>query len=238
MQGDSVERLKTTTAHSVQLILSVTGWAVTLTVVVLTKWDTLPNTLKYIIVGFISLSFLVSLVLGLIPAVRSIRRHLHRLTVKRQQRLVLYRLDETLKEATLLLESDRTSSLRNHMNSLCNDLVQHKEIHNQLKSLIKRLDILANWHWSLLAFGEARHADNMSFMRQIRAITSFYREIADVVGEFSVIELPSEMSVRSHSDYGRMAKDRYNQHMGRVERLLEGVQKVCPDFYTGGFYRF
>ncbi len=217
MQHNGIGNQKSTTTGLVQLVLPILGWAVTLSVSLMNEWETLPLLAKYTVVGFVSLSYLVSLVLGLVPATKRVGQFLRDVAIKKRQRQVLSRFAKLLQEVGLLLELHRTSSLRCHIDSICQGSMQNREIASHMRGLSERMGILANWHLSLLAFSQTELRSDPTFNRRVRDITYFYRDMADIVRDFTCTQLGDEVSAQSQSDSGLMAKNKYNQHIDRVE---------------------
>ena len=238
MKLDQINGYKIAAPNIVQLIISILGWAVTLSVVLLAEWNTLPTLLRIVIISFISISCMVSLVLGLIPAIKRIKQSLHKSVARRRQRKILSKFAELLIEMGLLLDLNRTSSLRNYIYSIRNDSANSNELSNRIRNLSDRLNILANWHWSLLTLSNTKFRDSESIINEIRNIVRFYRDVADIVREFTNIKSEDRVSVQFRSDSGIMAQNKYNQHIDRVEGLLSEARKINPEFTSGDFYRF
>lgn len=221
-----------------QLILTLIGWGVGFVVLLFTSWTSIPMWVRYMIMGFIGLSFGTTLVLGIIPASRLLKSWVDSARKKRQQQRNFMQLTEIVQEAGRLLEPHMTYSLLHYLDSLSNALVQDKTLHPQIKRLSERLHILSNWHGSLLTFANSGFRQKALFARGVRAITMFYRDLADIVRELARIRLPEEGSIMAHDDQRRMVKEKYNQHIGRLEQVLEAISKVNPEIQTGVFHRF
>ena len=156
----------------------------------------------------------------------------------RHQRQSLMQLAELIQEARTLFDPHLTCSLRNYVESVCNAVVQNQSVHPQLKRLAERLHLLEDWHWSLLTFANPGLISNAPFTDIVRHIVRLYRDTADVVRELASIKLPGVGSVKAYDDQRRMMKEKYNQHIGRVEQLLARIAKVNPELQTGAFHRF
>jgi len=221
-----------------QLILTLISWVVGLAIVLFTNWASIPLWARYAILGLIAISFLVTLVLGIIPASRLIKTWADSTRRTRHQRQSLMQLAELIQEARSLFDPHLTCSLRNYVESVCNAVVQNETLHPQIKRLAERLHILGDWHWSLLTFADTGFRHSAPFVMVVRDITMFYRNTADVVRELATMKMPEDGPVRAYDDQRRMMKEKYNLHIGSVERVLERIAKTNPELHSGGFHRF
>lgn len=221
-----------------QLVLTLIGWVVGLSVWLFTDWESIPLWGRYAILSFIAISFLVTLIQGIIPASRLIKTWADSTRIIRHQRQSLMQLAELIQEARTLFDPHLTCSLQNYVESVCDAVVQNQSLHPQLKRLAERLHVLEDWHLSLLTFANPGLISNAPFTDIVRHIIRLYRDTAEVVCELASIKLPGDGSARAYDDQGRMMKEKYNQHIGRVEQLLERIAKVNPELQTGVFHRF
>lgn len=232
------DRPRPSSVARLQLILTLIGWVVVLSVSLFTDWESMPLWARYPILGFIGIAFMVTLVLSTIPAWHLFRGRIASIGRRRLQRRTLFELAGLLQEARTLFDPHLSCSLQNYVKSVCNAGVQNQSLHPQLKPLAERLRVLEDWHWSLLTFADSGLICNAPFTDIVRHIVRLYRDTAEVVRELASIKLPGDGSVRAYDDQGRMMKERYNQHIGRVEQLLERIAKVNPELPTGPFHRF
>lgn len=221
-----------------QLILTLIGWVVVFSVSLFTDWESMPLWARYPILGFIGIAFMVTLVLSIIPAWQLFRGWIASVGRRRLQRRTLFELAGLLQEARTLFDPHLTCSLLNYVESMCNAVVQNQSLHAQLKRLAERLLVLEDWHLSLLTFANPGLISNAPFTDTVRHIIRLYRDTADVVRELASVKLSGDDSVRAYDDQRRMMKEKYNQHIGRVEQLLERIAKVNPELQTGAFHRF
>ncbi|MCK4607345.1 MAG: hypothetical protein KAU35_08630 [candidate division Zixibacteria bacterium] len=221
-----------------QLILMLIGGVVGFSISLFTDWESIPLWARYPILGFIGIAFMVTLVLSIIPASHLFRGWIASIGRRRQQRRTLLELAGLLQEARMLFEPNASNSLRAYVDSICNSVVQDQSVHPQLKRLAERLHLLEDWHWSLLTFANPGLISNAPFTDIVRHIVRLYRDTADVVRELAIMKMPEDGSVRAYDDQRRMMKEKYNQHIGRVEQLLERIAKVNPELQTGAFHRF
>lgn len=232
------DRPRPSSVARLQLILTLIGWVVVLSVSLFTDWESMPLWARYPILGFIGIAFMVTLVLSTIPAWHLFRRRIASIGRRRLQRRTLFELAGLLQEARALFDPHLTCSLRNYVESMRNALAQNQSLHSQFKRLAERLQVLEDWHWSLLTFTNPDIIGNAPFTDTVRHIVRLYRDTADVVRELASIKLPEDGSVRAYDDQRRMMKGKYNQHMGRVEQLLERIAKVSPELQTAPFHQF
>lgn len=219
-------------------ILNLIGWGVGLVVLLFSNWIPIPMWARYMIIGLIGLLFVVALVLGIIPAYKLLKSWFDSARKTRRQRRSLMQLAEIVQEARMLLDPHLSFSLLSYLNSLCNALVQNQTLHPLTQRLSERLHILSDWHWSLLTFADSGFKQKKLFTRRVRDITRFYQDLANVVRELATIRLPEEDSIRTYDDQLRIVKEKYNQHIGRLEQALETISKVNPEIHAGGFHRF
>ncbi len=221
-----------------QLILTLIGWIVVFSVPLFTDWESIPLWARYPILGFIGIASMVTLVLSIIPASHLFRGWIASIGTRRQQRRTLLELAGLLQEASILFDPHSIGSLRNYVDSICNSVVQDQSLHPQFKRLAECLHVLEDWHRSLLIFANPDLTCNAPFTDIVRHIVRLYHNTADIVRELARIKLPGDGSVQTYDDQRRMMKEKYNQHIGRVEQLLERIAKVNPEIPTAAFYRF
>lgn len=221
-----------------QLILTLIGWIVVFSVPLFTDWESMPLWARYPILGFIGIAFMVTLVLSTIPAAHLFKGWIASIGRKRLQRRTLFELAGLLQEARTLFDPDLTGSLRNYVEPVCKAVVQNQSLHPQFKRLAEHLRVLEYWHLSLLTFADPGLISNAPFTDIVRHIIRLYRDTAEVVFELASIKLPGDDSVKAYDDQRRMMKEKYNQHIGRVEQLLERIAKLNPELQTGAFHRF
>ncbi len=229
---------KTTPLGLTQLILTLVGWGVGLVILLFTSWATIPVWTQYLIIGFICLSFGVTLVLGIIPATRLFTGWIHSLKRTRQQQRSFRKLTDIVQDAQFLFAPHSTYSLGHYVDSLCNALVQSKTLHPEVKRLSERLHILSDWHESLLTLTSIGFKRKELVTRIVGDMTLFYRDVAEVVRELAATKLPDDGSLVAHNDQRRMTEEKYNQHIERLEQALEELRKSIPEVNSGIFYRF
>ena len=232
------ERMRPLPMARLQLILTLIGWVVVLSIALFTDWASIHLWLRYAILGFIAILSLVAIVQGIIPAIRLIKAWADSIRMIRRQRQSLMQLAELIQDARTLFDPHLTCSLRNYVEAVCKAVAQNQSLHPHFKRLAERLRILEDWHWSLLTFANPGLINDAPFTDIVRHIVRLYRDTADVVCELASIKLPGDGSVRAYDDQGRMMKEKYNQHIGRVEQLLERIAKVDSELQTGPFHRF
>lgn len=225
-------------SRNLSVILNLIGWLIALAIGFFPIWESIPSWTKYVILGFIGALVSVTLVIGIIPASRLIRNWVGLLKIQRQQRRSLFKLVELVGEAGFLFDPHATCSLRYYVDSVCNAIVRDLSLHSNVRRLAERLHILGDWHWSLLAFENTAFGHKTPFARIIQDVIRFYRDTADVARELASIELPEDGSLRAYEDSERMAKEKYNEHIGRLEQLLMQIAKTNPELHTGAFHRF
>lgn len=231
------ERPRSSLVARLQLVLTLVA-VVGLAIELFTNWASIHRWGRYAILGFIAILALVALVRGIIPVTRLIKAWIDSRRMIRHQRKSLRQFAELVQEARALFDPQLTCSLRNYVESMRNALAQNQSLHSQFKRLAERLQVLEDWHWSLLTFTNPDIIGNAPFTDIVRHIVRLYRDTADVVRELASIKLPEDGSVRAYDDQRRMMKGKYNQHMGRVEQLLERIAKVSPELQTAPFHRF
>ena len=232
------ERSRPSPVARFQLILTLIGWVVGLAIVLFTNWASIPLWGRYAILSFIAISFLVTLVLGIIPASRLIETWADSIRIRRHQRQSLMQLAELIQDARTLFDPHLTGSLRNYVEAVCEAVVQNQSLHPQFKRYAERLRVLEDWHLSLVTFANPGLINDAPFTDIVRHIVRLYRDTADVVRELASIKLPGDGSVKAFDDQRRMMKEKYNQHIGRVEQLLERIGKINSELQTGAFHRF
>ncbi len=221
-----------------QLIFTLIGWGAGLVVFLFTKGTSIPMWFRNILIGFIVCTFGVTLVLGIIPASRLLKSWVDSARKKRQQQRSLMKLAEVVQESHHFFAPHQTNSLLNYVNSLSHTLVQDQALHPHIKSLSERLQILSDWHGTLFTLAESGFKQKILFHKIVSDITRFYYDLANIVRELANTKLPEEGPISAHDDQRRMIKDKYNQHIERLEQVLEAINKVNPEFQTGNFHRF
>lgn len=232
------EQSETQSIRPLSLVFNFIGWLVAIAVGLFPIWESIPAWAKYTILVFIIALVLLTIILGLIPASKVIRNRLYLLQLKTKQRRFLVEFAIIVHEGRFLFDHNKTDSLLNHINSISLALVQDQTLHHKLRGLTERLHVLSDWHYSLLTFADCNFKCDADFTRIVRDIVRHYQDIADVVRELANIELPENNSLKAYRDNERMTKEKYNQHISRVETLLERVAAVNPELHVGSFYRF
>jgi hypothetical protein len=220
-----------------QLILTLIGWGVGLVALLSNNLTSIALWARFTIIGFICLSFGVSLVLGIFRVSRLVMSWVDSARKTTQQQRSLMQLTEIVQETRALLDPHISYSLPHYLDLLCNALVHNETMHPQIERLSERLRILSDWHWTLLTFADSGFKQKMLFTRRVRGITMFYRDLADIVRELASTRLPADASIMAHDDQRRIVKEKYNQHIGRLEQVLEAIGKVNPEIQTGSFHR-
>lgn len=234
----SAKKLSTSTVDTLRMVFSLISLSVALGIPLFASWSFIPSWVLYTSMGIIGLALVVSLILGLLPAVKLVNGWVNLARIKKRERQCLVELSEIIHEARMLFESHMTYSLQYYLDSVCNAVVQEKELHSQIKGLVERLRILSNWHQSLLTFTDSESVHNASFSEIIRDITRFYHDLAGIVRELVSTRIHKKSSVSGYDDNRRMVQDKYNQHIGKLEYVLGSISKLDPNVGVSSFYRF
>ena len=232
------EQEKQSKLSPVQYFQSILGLIVGIvgtSVVLFSGWDSIPSWGRNTILVLVTC---VTLIYIIVPTQRWARKRIGLIRERRKQQLNLRDLALLLQKARFLYDPHLTCSLRNYVDSICNVLVQHQAPHSTVRRLAERLHILGDWHWSLLTFANSGFSHKTPFASIVRDITMLYRDTADVVRELATMKIPEDCTLGVYNDQERMTKEKYNQHIERVEQLLEKSAKVNPELHTWPFHRF
>lgn len=229
---------KSSVTHHTQLAITLLGWAVVLSVTLFSKWMELPSIIKILLICFIIMSLLISLILGLKPVVNQFHEYILSHQVKKQKRQLLLKMINLLQNAQLLFDPNRDSSLRNYLNLLSNGQIQDEIKHSKIKNLSDRLGIIADWNWSLITFNQLNIIPNVSFIKRIRGLIRLHIDTAEIVREFTLLNLQTDLTQSHYYTTHQKVKEKYNNHMNNVEQFLNEVNATIPEINQVSFYKF
>jgi len=220
------------------IILSLIGWIIALTIGFLPNWESIPIWTKYVLLCIIGILVLFTLILSLIPVLRIINGWIIALRIRKKQRYMLNELVILINEGRFLFDPHHTNSLKNYVDSIYGFLVKDPSIEPQLKRLAYCLSILSDWNYSLRTFMKIGFSRKTQYERIISDIVRHYRDTGDIVRELANLQIPDQYKTRIFNDQRRIVESKYTEHIGRIEKQLERLSKFNPSFHAVTFHRF
>ncbi len=227
--------LKLAPFQHIQSILGLISGIVGTSVVLFSGWDSIPGWGRDLILFFVTI---VTLIYIIVPVQRWAKETRELIKETMWQRRMLLELARLLQDGRFLFEQNSTCSLTNYLDSISNGLVQDQALYPVVKRLAERFHILGDWQRSLLTFANIGFSDRPPFVQTVHGILMLYHNAAEIVRELANVKLPENDSLGIYKDQERMSKEKYNQYMGDVERLLEKIARKLPELKTGAFARF
>ena len=226
---------KRTPFHHLQILLALISGVVSPLVVVFAGWSSIPRWGQLTILGIVSI---VALIYIVVPTTRFVNNRVRRFHQKTLRRKILTEIQGLIREASMLFDPHSVSSLRHYVEAIANLLIQNSDLHSKLQRLSERSLILSHWHDCLLVLTDRETANGQNFDEVIRNVSRFYHGVSDVVRELASIDISKENTARAYDNDARMAKQKYNQHVERIDQVLSRVAEHIPNFHVGIFHRF
>ncbi len=221
----------------IEIVVANVGWAVTLLVTLATANQNINSTFRVVLWCFVAITFGITMVFSIIPLFHKLRSlNQVRLQKKLHQRQ-LVALSEVLKNAKPFFASNLVHSLQYYLMSLCTEFVQNQSVHPLLKGLHEKMMILDGWHRTLMRAVSSKRISDQQRQALILDIVGFYRALSNVVFELNQLELPTTPGLKGRDNEHKILKEKFNDHLGQLENVLDDARKMSPELPYGGFNR-